>query len=217
MSATIQQQSDEFQADAGSRMPPEIAALFAGEQQRLREEGVPTRAVQVGDSLTSFTLLDAQSQPVTLGDLWADGPLVIVFYRGGWCPYCNIALRTYQHELLPKLDAFGARLVAISPQTPDESLSTKEKAELAFTVLSDPGNAAARELGITFQPADEVLAVQRQFGLDLSQVNTEGSTALPMPTVLIVDATGTVRFVDIHADYTGRTEVADILAALDRL
>jgi peroxiredoxin len=126
-------------------------------------------------------------------------------------------LRTYQHELLPQLAAFGARLVAISPQSPDQSLSTAEKAELEFTVLSDPGNRVAERVGIVFQQADEVLEAQRALGLDLAQVNAEGSTRLPRPTVLIVDTDRTVRFVDVQPDYTARTEVADILTALSGL
>jgi peroxiredoxin len=126
-------------------------------------------------------------------------------------------LRTYQRELLPELPTFGARLVAISPQTPDQSLSTVEKAELDFTVLSDPGNRVAKSVGIVFQQADDVLEAQRKLGLDLATVNAEGSTELPRPTVLIVDQDRVVRFVDVQPDYTARTEVADILAALGEL
>jgi peroxiredoxin len=155
--------------------------------------------------------------PVSLDQLVESGPAVVVFYRGGWCPYCNLALRTYQRELVPALPAFGARLVAISPQTPDQSLSTVEKAELDFTVLSDPGNRVAQSVGIVFQQADDVLEAQRQLGLDLATVNAEGSTRLPRPTVLIVDRDRVVRFVDVQPDYTARTEVADILAALGEL
>jgi peroxiredoxin len=124
-------------------------------------------------------------------------------------------LRTYQHDLVTKLAASKARLLAISPQRPDQSLSTVEKAELDFLVLSDPANRVTRRVGIVFQPADEVLGAQRQLGLELAQINAEGSTELPRPTVLIVDADHTVRFVDVQPDYTARTEVADILAALD--
>jgi peroxiredoxin len=115
---------------------------------------------------------------------------------------------------LPELDKFGARLVALSPQSPDQSLSTTEKAGLAFTVLSDPGSRLARRVGISFQQADDVLEAQRTLGLDLTQVNAEGSVELPRPTVLIVDKGHTVRFVDVQPDYTARTEVADILDAL---
>jgi peroxiredoxin len=142
---------------------------------------------------------------------------VIVFYRGGWCPYCNIALRSYQQELAPQLAGFGARLVAISPQSPDQSLSTAGKAGLSFTVLSDTGSQLARTVGIAFQPADEVLAAQRQLGLDLAKVNDTDAPELPMPTVLVVDGERIVRFADTHADYTARTEVPTIVAALESL
>jgi peroxiredoxin len=192
-----------------------VVAVFDRSIQGLLEEGVPAGAVAVGDTIESFTLNDAMNEPVTLDELVETGPAVVVFYRGGWCPYCNLALRTYQQELLPELPAFGARLVAISPQLPDQSLATSEKIGLEFTVLSDPGNRVAKSMGIVFQQADEVLEVQRKLGLDLAKVNAEGSTELPRPTVLIVDSTRTVRFVDIQPDYTARTEVADILAALD--
>jgi peroxiredoxin len=186
-------------------MAPQIAQVFAEEQQGWRDHGAPEDAVRAGDLLADFTLPDATGTPVSLSGLLGDG---------GWCPYCNIALRTYQAELLPQLDAFGARLVAISPQSPDQSLSTAEKAGLSFTVLSDARARIARRLGIAFQPAEHVLATQRDLGLDLTQVNAEGSPDLPMPTVLIVDQDRTVRFADTHADYTTRTEVTDILAAL---
>ena len=142
---------------------------------------------------------------------------MIVFYRGGWCPYCNLALRTYQTELLPQLGQYGARLVAISPQSPDQSLSTAEKAELTFALLSDAGASLARKVGIAFQPVEEVLAAQRTLGLDLKQVNDSDVPELPMPTVLIVDSERTVRFADTHADYTARTEVPEIIDALDGL
>ena len=214
MPATIREQSDQLKAAAAGHLPAEVIEVFDRSIENLLGQGIPAEAVKAGDRLQPFTLEDATRTPVSLGQLVEAGPAVIVFYRGGWCPYCNLALRTYQRELLPELDAFRARLVAISPQTPDQSLSTAEKAELAFTVLSDPGSRVARSIGIAFQQAGEVLAAQRQLGLDLAQVNAEGSTQLPRPTVLIIDQNRTVRFVDVQPDYTARTKVADILAAL---
>jgi peroxiredoxin len=217
VSVTIREQSEQLKAVAAERLPAEVVAVFDRSIQDLLDQGVPPGAVSVGDRLPSFTLNDATEAPVTLDQLVAGGPAVIVFYRGGWCPYCNLALRTYQRELVPELGAFGASLVAISPQTPDQSLSTVEKAELGFTVLSDPGSRLARQVGIVFQQADDVLDAQRKLGLDLAQVNAEGSTQLPRPTVLIIDQDRTVRFADVQPDYTARTEVADILAALGDL
>jgi peroxiredoxin len=211
---TIREQSEQLKAAAAERLPAEVVEVFDRNIEDFLAQGIPAEAVKAGDQLAAFTLDDATGTAVSLGQLVQAGPAVIVFYRGGWCPYCNVALRTYQRELLPELDAFGARLAAISPQSPDQSLSTTEKAGLAFTVLSDPGSRVARNIGIAFQQADDVLAAQRQLGLDLAQVNAEGSTQLPRPTVLIVDQNQTVRFVDVQPDYTARTEVADILAAL---
>lgn len=214
MSETLAQRAAELSAAAATGLPPESAAVFAEEQRRWREQSVPSGVVSAGDTLDDFTLPDATGTPVSLDELLADGPAVIVFYRGGWCPYCNLALRTYQAELLPELARHGARLVAISPQNPDQSLSTTEKAELTFTVLSDAGAQVAHRFGIAYEPAEDVLTAQRSLGLDLKEVNLEGATDLPMPTVLVVDSERVVRFADTHADYTSRTEVADILAAL---
>ena len=109
--------------------------------------------------------------------------------------------------------AYSARLVAISPETPDASLSTSEKAELTYPVLSDTGARLADTLGITFDPSEDGLAAQRTLGVDIRTTREDDGTRLPMPTVLIVDPEHTVRFVDIHPDYTGRTEVNEILAA----
>jgi peroxiredoxin len=217
MPVTIREQSEQVKAAAAEHLPAEVVEVFDRSIEDLLDQGIPTGVVAVGDMLESFTLSDATGTPVALDQLVEAGPAVIVFYRGGWCPYCNLALRTYQRELLPELATHGARLVAISPQTPDQSLSTVEKAELDFTVLSDPGSRVAQQIGIAFQQAAEVLDAQRQLGLDLTQVNAEGSTMLPRPTVVIVDQDRAVRFVDVQPDYTARTEVPDILAALTDL
>jgi peroxiredoxin len=217
MPLTIREQSEELKAAAAEHLPSEVVAVFDRNIADLLDQGIPTDSIKAGDVLEPFTLADATGTPVSLNEIVESGPAVIVFYRGGWCPYCNLALRTYQQELLPQLGAFGARLVAVSPQSPDESLSTVEKAALEFTVLSDPTSRLADRIGIAFEQADDVLGAQRKLGLDLSKVNAEGAVRLPRPTVLIVDQDRMVRFVDIQPDYTARTEVSDIIGALSTL
>jgi peroxiredoxin len=217
MSLTIHEQSAQLKAAAVEHLPAEVLEVFDRSIADFLEQGIPADSIKVGDVLEPFTLDDATGRPVSLDEILEGGPAVIVFYRGGWCPYCNLALRTYQEDLLPRLGDFGARLVAISPQSADESLSTVEKAALKFTVLSDPGARLADRIGIAFEQADDVLAAQRELGLDLTKVNAEGAVRLPRPTVLIVDQEHTVRFVDVQPDYTARTEVADIVAALREL
>jgi peroxiredoxin len=217
MTVTIREQSEQVKAAAAVQLPSEVVEVFERSIHDFLDQGVPTDSIKAGDLLEPFALDDANGTLVGLDQITETGPAVIVFYRGGWCPYCNLALRTYQRELLPQLEDFGARLVAISPQSPDQSLSTAEKAGLEFSVLSDPGSRLAQRIGIAFQQSEEVLEAQHKLGLDLAQVNAEGATFLPRPTVLVVDQDRTVRFVDVQPDYTARTEVADIVAALKDL
>jgi peroxiredoxin len=214
MSVSIREQSDELKAAAAAHLPADVAAVFDENARQMGLQGIPSAAIKVGDKMDSFTLRNAIGKPVTLDELVAAGPVVIVFYRGGWCPYCNLALRTYQQHLLPRLKDLDATLVAISPQTHDQSLSTAQKAALEFEVLSDPGSRVAERIGIAFDQPSSVLAAQRHLGLDVAAVNDEASTTLPMPTVVIFDTDRIARFVDVQPDYTARTEVAEILDAL---
>jgi peroxiredoxin len=157
MSPTIKEQSEQVQAATAGRLPAEAVATFTHDRKAMLERGIPANAVAPGDLLQDFTLPNATGTNVSLSQLVADGPAVLVFYRGGWCPYCNLALQQYQAELVPQLARFGARLAAISPQTPDESLTTAEKQSLQFPVLSDAGARVARRMGVTFEPAEDVL------------------------------------------------------------
>jgi peroxiredoxin len=208
-----EQVTDHHRASAG-QLPADIADAFAAEQRELAAAGRPAAKAGPGDRMPDGNLLDVAGQPTTLAAALSSRPGVIVFYRGGWCPYCSIALRTYQTQLVPALAEQGIPLIAISPQTPDGSLSTQETKELTFTVLSDPGNQIAGQLGILTAPSDGARAAQLQLGLDLTKVNADGTTALPMPTVVIVDSAGIIRWIDVHADYTTRTEPDQVLAAI---
>jgi peroxiredoxin len=211
---TIATQVDDYHRAAAGRLPAELAAAFAAEARDLAAAGLPAGIARIGDRMPDGDLLDVAGKPTTLAETLGARPAVIVFYRGAWCPYCNIALRTYQARLVPALAERGVQLVAISPQTPDGSLSTKETKELTFTVLSDPGNQIASSLGILTAPSDGARAAQLQIGLDLTQVNADGTTALPMPTVIITDAAGVMRWIDVHRDYTTRTEPDQVLRAI---
>ena len=212
--STIAEQVASLHRASAGQLPPEVAEAFATEQRDLAAAGHPSGAAEPGSRLPDGKLLDVAGEPATLAETLGGKPAVIVFYRGGWCPYCNIALRTYQAQLVPALAERGINLIAISPQTPDGSLSTKESKELTFTVLSDPGNQIAGQLGILTAPSDGTRAAQLQLGLDLTQVNADGTTALPMPAVVIADADGVIRWIDVHLDYTTRTEPGQILQAV---
>jgi peroxiredoxin len=215
MSTTIAEQVSNLVETLAAQPPNELMGAFAREQADLARQGIPEGVIGVGATLADADLLDAFGAKTTLYEALGDQMAVLVFYRGGWCPYCNIALNTYQAELVPELARRGVALVAISPQTPDGSLSTQQKSELAFTVLSDPGNQIAKAVGILTAPSAEARAAQLELGLDLTAVNADGTIGLPMPTTLIVDTKHVVRWVDVHPDYTTRSETSQILTALD--
>jgi peroxiredoxin len=177
----------------------------------------PDHAARPGGVLTDAKLIDVQGVPITLEAARAGRAAVLVLYRGAWCPYCNLALRTYQRELAPVLERSGVALIAISPQRPDGSLSMQEKNELTFAVLSDPGNQVATALGVLTEADHDTTSTLRAGGPDLRELNGDGPEALPMPTVVVVNSAGVITWVDVHADYTTRSEVGDIVAAVTAL
>lgn len=199
--------------------PTQVAAqdVFSAEQAALDAGGVPPGIAKPGDELGDFNLLDPHGDSTTLSSALGGRAAVVVLYRGAWCPYCNIALRAYENELVPPLHDRGITLLAISPQKPDGSLSAKEKNDLSFAVLSDPGNQVANALGVQTAPTDDVQAAQRAMGIDLGDANADGTPHLPMPTVVIVDSSRVIRWIDVRPNYTSRTGVHDILAAVKSL
>ncbi|CDR18224.1 peroxiredoxin-like family protein [Streptomyces iranensis] len=202
----VQQRQD----PAGARAVKERAA------RELAESGQGKRALAVGGRAPHFSLPSATGRTVTLEALLSRGPLVLTFYRGAWCPYCNMALRSLQRHH-GEISARGARLVAVSPQTPDESLSHSEKQELAFDVLSDVGSATARRYGLAFEVSEELAAHYARSGLDLERVNDGHARILPIPATYVIDRSGTVRWAFVDTDFTVRAEPADVLTALDAL
>jgi peroxiredoxin len=187
-------------------LPPETFAILEADRRRAGA----TEFAEVGDRIEDFTLPGADGVPVSSGQLLADGPAVLVFYRGQWCPYCNLTLRTYQRELLPELENLGASLAAVSPQRPDGSVP-----EVGFPVLSDVGSTVARGLGLSYPVSAVVREAMETLGTDLEAVN--GSWELVHPAVVVVGRDRVIRFADVHPDFVTRTEPAAILEAVKSL
>ncbi|KAI1412749.1 AhpC-TSA-domain-containing protein [Hypoxylon sp. FL1857] len=162
-------------------------------------------AIQPGQKLPEFQLPDSLNKTVSSSELLSKGPLLITFYRGEWCPFCNLALHALQTKLAD-FKAKGVTLVAISPELPDKSLSTAEKQKLEFPVLSDVGNKYARQLGIVFKQPDSLRPVFAKLGHDLLKDNGDDSFEVPVPATLLVDRDGTVKKTYVNPDYTKRLE-----------
>lgn len=203
----------EYQAGFKDRVTPDIVAMMEKATADLRASSIEAHALKTGAALPDLQLLDAKGQSVSLTALNANGPLIIVFYRGGWCPYCNLELREWQ-RLLPEVQKAGAQLVAISPQTPDKSLSTAEKNELAFTVLSDSQLTATKEFGLGFQLPPDLVELYKKFGNDLPTINGNAEWALPLPATYLIGRDGLVKFAHVDVDYRKRAEPSEILAMI---
>lgn len=178
--------------------------------------GIAARAKHAGDLAPDVTLPDAFGNRVRLSDVWRKGPLVIVFYRGGWCSYCNLQLRAWQREA-GELARLGASLVAISPQTPDNSMSTAEVNELAFTVLSDSDLDAANGFGLAYTLHPDLVNFYATAGTDIPVLNGNGQWVLPVPATYVIDTTGSIRLSLIEEDIGHRAEPRDVIAAIDSM
>lgn len=213
MTTSLTQELADFKAAFIARVDPARVAMMENATAELRATGIEQTALQVGAAAPDLTLPDATGKPVRLADLWATGPLVMIFYRGGWCPYCNLELRAWQQQL-DALHAKGARLVAISPQTPDNSLSIAEKNALAFPVLSDSNPAVAEAFGVAFELPAELVGLYRRVGNDLPTLNGNGRWVLPVPATYVIGMDGRIQQAHIEADYRERAEPAEVLRQL---
>jgi peroxiredoxin len=171
-------------------------------------------ALRVGDRVPDFSLPDIHGHTIAIRSKLREGPVVLTFFRGGWCAFCNLQLRAYQQQLVPSLKAQGASLIAISPQTPEATLGTVERQNLTFDVLSDQGNRVARQFGLVYQLDDEMRQVQRELGIDLRLYNHNNSYELPLAATYVIDPSGRITYAHITTDFTRRADPDDILAAL---
>lgn len=208
LAATAQHLASVLPTAASQTIDAGIAAVQAAD---LAQHGL-----QAGQKAPDFTLSDAVGTPVSLGELLTAGPVVLVFYRGNWCPYCNVQLRAY-NQALAGFKAFGATLVAISPQTPDLTSRTAEEKELQFPVLSDLGNAVARQYGLAYPVGAEVYNTLHGVGIDLAAFNGDDSGELPLTGTFVIAQDGTVAWAEVEANFKQRPDPAVLLAALANL
>src|SRR5271154_5787723 len=214
---SMKQAAAEYKAKVQGMLGDKFSVL-AGDMERVRAAGTVNNALKVGQSVPEFTLPDAFGKEVSLKTLLAQGPVVISFYRGEWCPFCNLELLALQ-EALPKIKELGASLIAISPEKPDHGIVATEKNKLTFPVLSDFGNKVARQFGIVFQLGAQLKEFSKNiFKNDVALRNGEDSYELPVPATYVVDTKGVIRFAHADVDYmTGRAEPEAVVAALEAI
>jgi peroxiredoxin len=214
---SLQYKLDAFKADfEGNKAPPHVVAIMHKATAELTASGQADRALKAGDKAPVFTLPDADGKPVSSADLVAKGPLILTFYRGVWCPYCNMDLQALE-ELAGEFRSMGASLVAVSPQNAANSRRSQRENHLSFPIVSDLGNAVADRFGLRFSLPEDLLGVYKGFGLDLPAQNGEPSWTLPMPARYVIGRDGIIAYAEVNPDYTRRPDPSELLPVLQRL
>lgn len=206
----------EFKNNFNANAPAEVQATMKSALDELIADKVGDRAVKSGDKFPGFVLKNQNNESINIDDLFKDNKLLIVnFYRGGWCPYCNLELKALQDKK-EEFRKLGAELVAITPETPDNSLSTSQKNELDFNILTDQNGELSKELGIAFDLPENLRPLYLQFGIEVEKHNGSGVFTLPIPGTYILNENKEVIFHYLDLDYTKRLDPADIISFLNK-
>lgn len=207
---------DDTKTAVRAALPPSTYDAIERSIAALRDTGLAERALGVGDRIALPVLKSVDDRPVDLAAAAAGRPVVLLFYRGGWCPYCNTTLRAYA-EALPRIEAAGGTLIAVTPETAERASETARDDGLTFPVAVDGGNRFARTLGLVFALPDDLRPLYREIGIDLPARNGDDSHELPIPAVYVLDASGRVAFAHVDADFTRRADPEAAVAAVERL
>jgi len=213
---SLTEQLAEYRAGWYQRVPAERQAIMQRHIDQLRSGTTARTMLKVGDRAPAIVLRNAKGAAVDVATLLEKGPVIVTFYRGGWCPYCNLELRAYQ-QILPDIVAAGASLVAISPEKPDDTMSTAEKNGLSFEVLSDVGQSVGRAFGLVYEFTEELKNAYHGFNLDIPTRNgTPGEWALPVSATYVIDRGGSIIHAHTDVDYRDRADPRDVLEVLTK-
>lgn len=214
---SLQEKLDAFKADfEGKKAPKQAVEIMHRATAELIASGQAGHVLKAGALAPGFTLMEADDGPVASSDLLARGPLVLSFYRGVWCPYCNIELDALQ-EVWPQIESMGAQLVSISPQSLANGRKAKRDKRVTFPMLSDPNGDVANAFGLRFRLPDDLIDLYRSFGVDLPMINEDASWTLPMPARFVIGQDGVIVYAEVSPDYTRRPDPADLVPVLQQL
>jgi peroxiredoxin len=213
---SLKEELAEYRAGWFKRVPAERQAIMERHIAELRNGAIAQSALKVGDRAPAIVLNNAKGEPVDVRALLNSGPVIVTFYRGGWCPFCNFQLRAFA-QVLPEIEASGASLVAISPEKPSDIISTAEKNALTYEVLSDVDQKVGRAFGLVYEFTDELKSAYREFGLDIPAKNGAAAEwALPVAATYVIDRSGVIMYAYTDADYRDRADPRAIIEVLTR-
>jgi len=213
MSVSLREQTEALFAEHRRSMPPELMARVEGAVQQLVDSGIESRCLKAGDKIPAFSLPDSRGKVYDVMKLLSRGPLVLSFYRGGWCMYCNLELRALQ-EYLPAIRRKGAELLAITPQRAQGTSHSAEEQGLEYPILTDFENRVGHQFGLTYEVSDLIRPILNQAGINIPVENETSGYQLPVTATYVVDRSGTIVSAFTDANHFRRMEPADILAAI---
>jgi len=203
----------EFQKEMTPTMPADAVATMQQETATLVASGIAAQAKQVGDNAPDFILENSRGEQVAMQNLLRQGVLVVNFYRGAWCPYCNLELKAWDNALT-KLNTLGANMVSITPNTKEKSAAMLQENHFGFDILWDCDNQVAKDYGLVFTLPEILRAIYQGFGIDLPSFDGNNRYELPMPATYVIDTDGTIIHTFVDADYTKRIDPQVILTFL---
>lgn len=208
---SLAEETAAFAVKAGAGATPERKAIYGKAQQHIEASGVLDAALKVGDPAPMFELPGADGAMVNIADVLESGPAVVSFYRGAWCPFCNLELRALQRELA-NAQAAGVTLVAISPNTPDTSADLVDENELTFPVLSDAENAVAKSFNLVYEMEEGLVEFYKAEGRDIASMNGSDVWELPVPATYVIDTDGVIRYAYVDLNHRARAEPSEVVA-----
>lgn len=213
---TLKQKLDAMKASGEAKMPADKKAIMESAADELRKSKIAEKAKKQGDVAPPFSLKNVSGTTVSLKEALKKGPVVLTFYRGGWCPYCNAQLKSYQ-SVLPEFKKRGAQLIALTPETPESAAQTTQKDQIQFEILTDPSNQTGNAYGLVFGVPAELKKLYLGFGIDLEKSQGNPDWQLPIPATYVIDRDGKIAWAFVDIDYRNRAEPSEILKVLDAL
>lgn len=210
----LQKQIENLNQTMSSQLPQEILNAFADSIADLKKDRIEDRSFRKGMRARSFSLKSSQGKTINSDSLLGEyDKIILVFFRGDWCPYCNLELRALQ-EALSRIENKKAKLIAASPQKQEYSSDMREKNQLSFDILFDKDNTLANQFGISFNFQDFVVPYYLQLGIDLNVHNGNNQNALPIPAVFVIDKDYNITYSFVDADYMTRVDIEDLIKNL---
>lgn len=209
----LAKQIEQFNNELVTQVPQEVLEAFGKSIEDLQKKNIDEKSIKLGEIMPEFLLPNVKNEIINSKEILKNGKMIIAFYRGSWCPYCNLELKMLQDHL-PKIKDKKATLVAISPQSPDNSLTVVEKHNLTFEVLTDTDNLFAKQLGISFELQYFVLPYYQALGINLMHFNKNNDNSLPVPAVFVIDQNGKIIYKFVDANYMNRIDIDELLQTL---